>query len=169
MAWGGPPGTPPGGPPAVPAGGPHPRGRPPPIVSRGRGQSTPPGVRPRPTPAGAAPPAIVYTADGIAYRREYLASAPQQALVLRYTADKPGAYNGTLKLTDAHAARTTASGNLLTAGCKLANGLQYETAVQVVNTAGHITASPDGVLRIEHADALTILVTAGTNYLAQEH
>ena len=108
----------------------------------------------------------VYSADGIAYRREYLASAPQQALVLRYTADKPGAYNGTLKLTDAHAARTTASGNLLTAAGKLANGLQYETAVQVVNTAGHITASPDGVLRIEHADALTILVTAGTNYLA---
>ncbi len=108
----------------------------------------------------------VYSADGIAYRREYLASAPQQALVLRYTADKPGAYNGTLKLTDAHAAPTTASGNLLTAAGKLANGLQYETAVQVVNTAGHITASPDGVLRIEHADALTILVTAGTNYLA---
>src|ERR1035438_8588737 len=69
--------------------------------------------------------AIVYTADGIAYRREYLASAPQQALVLRYTADKPGAYNGTLKLTDAHAAPTTASGNLLTAGGELANGLRY--------------------------------------------
>ena len=41
---------------------------------------------------------IAYSADGIAYRREYLASAPQQVLVLRYTADKPGAYNGTLKL-----------------------------------------------------------------------
>src|ERR1039457_1777954 len=77
---------------------------------------------------------IVYSADGIAYRREYLASAPQQALVLRYTADKPGAYNGTVKLDDAHAARTMGTGNLLTAGGKLANGLQYETAVQVVNT-----------------------------------
>ena len=52
-----------------------------------------------------------YTADGIAFRREYLASAPQQVLVLRYTADKSGAYNGTLKLSDAHAARTTAAGN----------------------------------------------------------
>jgi len=109
---------------------------------------------------------IAYTADGIAYRREYLASAPQQALVLRYTADKPGAYSGTLKLNDAHAARTTASGNLLTAGGKLANGLLYETAVQVINTGGRITASADGVLQIEGADALTILVTAGTNYVA---
>src|SRR6476646_10331706 len=75
---------------------------------------------------------IQYTADGIAFRREYLASAPQQVLILRYTADKPGAYNGTLKLSDAHAARTTAAGNRLSAAGKLANGLQYETVVQLV-------------------------------------
>src|ERR1017187_5002657 len=31
---------------------------------------------------------IEYTADRIAYRREYLASAPHQTLVLRYTADR---------------------------------------------------------------------------------
>src|ERR1035441_3715427 len=68
---------------------------------------------------------IVYRAEGLAYRREYLASAPQQALVLRYTADKPGAYSGTLRLNDAHGARTLAAGKLLTAGGKLAHGLQY--------------------------------------------
>src|SRR5215471_3657073 len=79
-----------------------------------------------------------YTADGITFRREYLASAPQQVLILRYTADKPGAYNGTVKLSDAHTARTIADGNLLSADGKLANGLQYETAVQLVNTGGRI-------------------------------
>src|ERR1019366_5826775 len=94
------------------------------------------------------------------------AAAPQQALVLRYTAGKPGAYNGTLKLNDAHAARTTAAGNRLTAGGNLANGLQYETAVQVVNSGGRVPASADGVLHIENADAVTILVAAGTNYVA---
>src|ERR1019366_1970344 len=94
------------------------------------------------------------------------AAAPQQALVLRYTAGKPGAYNGTLKLNDAHAARTTAAGNRLTAGGNLANGLQYETAVQVVNSGGRVTASADGVLHIENADAVTILVAAGTDYVA---
>ena len=107
-----------------------------------------------------------YTADGIAFRREYLASAPQQVLILRYTADKSGAYNGTLKLSDAHAARTTAAGNRWWAGGKLANGLQYETVVQLVNSGGRITASEDGLLHIENADSLTILVAAGTNYLA---
>src|SRR5450759_4414801 len=66
----------------------------------------------------------------------------------------------------ANAARTTAAGNRLTAGGNLANGLQYETAVQVVNSGGRVTASADGVLHIENADALTILVAAGTNYVA---
>ena len=109
---------------------------------------------------------IEYRADGIAYRREYLASAPQQALVLRYTADKPGAYSGTLRLNDAHGARTLAAAKLLTAGGKLANGLQYETAVQLVNSGGRVTASADGALHIENADAFTILVVAGTDYIA---
>ncbi len=115
---------------------------------------------------GTAIHSIEYTADGIAYRREYLASAPQQALVFRYTAGKPGAYSGTLKLNDAHAAKTLAAGSRLTASGHLDNGLQYETAVQVVNSGGRVTASADGALHIEKADALTILVAAGTNYIA---
>src|ERR1039458_8510898 len=108
---------------------------------------------------------IQYRADGIDYAREYFASAPQQVLVFRFTADKPGAYQGTLKLNDAHTAVTLATGNLLTAAGQLANGLQYETAVQVVTSGGRVTASADGALDIENADALTILVAAGTNYV----
>ena len=115
---------------------------------------------------GTAIHSIEYTADGIDYRREYLASAPQQALVLHYTSGKPGAYSGTLKLNDAHAARTLAAGSLLRAGGQLANGLLYETAVQVVNSGGRVTASADGVLHIEKADTLTVFVAAGTNYVA---
>ena len=44
--------------------------------------------------------------------------------------------------------------------------MQYETAVQLVNTGGRITASADGLLHIENVDSLTILVAAGTNYVA---
>ena len=108
---------------------------------------------------------IEYTADRIAYSREYLASAPHQALVLRYRANRRGAYTGTLKLADAHAARSQASGNRITASGTLPNGLQYETAVQVIPSGGRVTASADGALHIEKADALTILVAAGTNYV----
>ena len=107
---------------------------------------------------------IQYSADGTTWQREYFASAPQQTIVLRFTATKRGAYSGTLKLTDAHRARTTASGNQLTAGGKLENGLEYETEIRGGNTGGKIT-DLDGALRIENADTLTIFVAAGTNYL----
>jgi alpha-L-fucosidase 2 len=105
-----------------------------------------------------------YSADGTVWRREYFASAPQQVLVFRFTADKRGAYSGILKFADAHNARSTAKGNLISAGGKLDNGLEYESGVRVVNTGGRITAT-EGGLRIENADAMTILVAAGTNYL----
>jgi alpha-L-fucosidase 2 len=107
---------------------------------------------------------IDYSADGTTWRREYFASAPNQVLVFHFSAGKRGAYSGTLRLTDAHNARTSATGNLLSAGGKLDNGLEYETDVQVVNTGGSVTASDDA-LHIENADTLTIFVAAGTNYL----
>ncbi len=106
---------------------------------------------------------IVYTADGIAYRREYLASAPQGILVLRYTANRPAAYSGTLKLNDAHGAGTRATPNMLTASGKLPNGLRYESAVQLVSTGGRVTAA-DGGIHLEKVDAFTLLVAAGTDY-----
>ena len=106
---------------------------------------------------------VTYTADGVAYRREYLASAPGQVLALRFTADKPGAYTGTLRFADAHNAAAAASGTSLTAAGKLANGLAYETGIQVIHTGGRVTAAGGG-LRFEGADSLTILVAAGTDY-----
>src|SRR5207249_4630678 len=70
----------------------------------------------------------------------------------------------TLRLADAHGAATTAGAGGLTAAGKLENGLEYETSVQAVLTGGKLTAA-DGTLRIEKAEALTILVAAGTSYL----
>jgi alpha-L-fucosidase 2 len=109
---------------------------------------------------------IDYKADGASWHREYLASAPRQVLVFRYAADRKGAYNGTLKFADAHGARSIAEGRRMTASGKLANGLRYETGIEVIPTGGQVTASEDGSLRIENADVLTILVAAGTDYVA---
>jgi alpha-L-fucosidase 2 len=106
---------------------------------------------------------ISYTADGVAYQREYLASAANQALIFRFTADKPGAYSGTLRLADAHSAPVQIAGNVLTSTGKLANGLEYETQLQVLNSGGTVTAFRGNFL-IDKADALTVIVVAGTNY-----
>src|SRR3954447_7503737 len=53
---------------------------------------------------------ITYAADGVAYQREYFASAPNQVLLFRFTADKPAAYSGILRLADAHAAPVRVDG-----------------------------------------------------------
>jgi alpha-L-fucosidase 2 len=106
---------------------------------------------------------ITYTADGIAYQREYFASAPNQVLLLRFTADKPGAYSGTIRLADAHEAASSIAGSIVTAAGKLANGLAYETDIQLLNSGGTVTAD-GGAFRIDHAHALTLIIAAGTNY-----
>jgi alpha-L-fucosidase 2 len=43
-----------------------------------------------------------YTRDGVTYTREYFASSPDKALVVRLTADKPGSINFTAKLGSIH-------------------------------------------------------------------
>jgi len=111
---------------------------------------------------------IDYAAGHTRYHREYFASFPSQVLVFEFTADRPGAYSGTLKLTDAHKAPTTAAAappnHSLTATGKLDNGLNYETQVWILNEGGSVRAG-DGAIRIEKADALTVIVGAGTDYL----
>ncbi len=107
---------------------------------------------------------ISYRAGGVTFTREYFASAPSQILILRFTADRPGAYTVTLRLADAHQAAPAASGSTITASGKLENGLLYETRLEVRNSGGTVTAA-GGALRITGADAFTLLLDAGTNYL----
>jgi alpha-L-fucosidase 2 len=107
---------------------------------------------------------IEYSSDGVTYHREYYASFPQQVLVFHFTANKPGAYSGTLKFTDAHNAPSAISNLTLTSTGKLENGLLYETQVQVLHSGGRVTAE-GGVFRVAKADSVTVLVAAGTNYL----
>ncbi len=107
---------------------------------------------------------ITYEAEGVRYRREYFASFPRQVIVFRFTASPAGAYSGTLKLTDAHKATTSFSGNTLVAKGTLDNGLLYETQVRVLHSGGKVTAGAGGTVRIEKADALTLIFGAGTDY-----
>jgi alpha-L-fucosidase 2 len=112
---------------------------------------------------GSAVHTIEYSSNGASYRREYFASAPAGVLALQFTCDKPGNYGAILKLVDAHGATTAADGSELTIGGTLENGLEYEARARVIASGGTVTAA-NGVLRIERANAFTILVAAGTNY-----
>jgi alpha-L-fucosidase 2 len=119
---------------------------------------------------------VSYAKDGVTYRREAFASHPGNVMVFRLTADKPGAYTGSVRLTDAHQGKVVAAGNRLTStgsvagykyednGPNYAIALDYEAQVLVLNEGGSVKAV-DGRITFEHADSLTILINAGTDFL----
>jgi alpha-L-fucosidase 2 len=111
---------------------------------------------------------ISYEANGVHYRREYFASHPANVMVFRLTADKKGAYTGTISLKDAHEGATNAVGNTISFGGALGGniGLKYEAQAVILNEGGSISAS-GGIVSFKACDSLIILLDAGTDYLNQ--
>lgn len=122
---------------------------------------------------------ITYMVDGVSYRREYFASCPAGVMVFRYTADKEKSLTGTIVLNDAHGAGITSEGNRITASGDLGKYqkykddtwpdpivLNYESQLLVLNTGGTIKAEGNRI-SFTDCDSLTVLVSAGTDYLNQ--
>ncbi|MBC7399101.1 MAG: glycoside hydrolase family 95 protein, partial [Mucilaginibacter sp.] len=111
---------------------------------------------------------ITYTKDGIKYKREYFCSFPGKVMVLRFTADKKGAFNNILRLTDAHGNQPEVTGDKLFFAGKLNNGMQYKAIASVKLEGGKLSSETDPTggsqLKIENADAITILLTAATDF-----
>lgn len=126
---------------------------------------------------------VAYEYEGIRYERTAFASHPDKVIVIRCTADKPGAYSGRVQLADMHKAEITARENRLTSVGAMGNGFEYEAQVLVVNQGGKVSAekeggaamkngweipTPEANLLFEGCDGLTIILSAGTNFL-QDH
>ncbi len=104
-----------------------------------------------------------FSSNGISFIREVFSSHPDKVMVIRLTADQPGAVSGIIRLTDAHKAIISASGNTITATGTLENGLIYESRVQVLTEKGKLTVSGNN-LTLTGADAASILLTAATDF-----
>lgn len=107
---------------------------------------------------------VTYRVGNVTYRREYFASAPDQVIVVRLTADKAGAYTGTLDLTDMHGGKIAIEGGLITGRGALANGLQYEAQLRLLPEGGSVQVA-DGKIAFAHCNSLTLLLACGTNYV----
>lgn len=107
-----------------------------------------------------------WKSGGVVFTREAIASQPDQVIVWKISADKPGQIGGVVKLSGAHPSmeNVTAKSNVIQLRGQLPNKLQYEARVRVKAQGGEVSTGPDGI-RVTGADELLIFLVADTNYV----
>jgi alpha-L-fucosidase 2 len=113
---------------------------------------------------------VNFTAGGVRYAREYFASYPAHAIVIRLSASKPGQISFTAALAapaNRSARRNAANGRISEAGALADNGLNYEAQVQVIASGGSRRDNPDGSVTVRGANSAVLVLSAATNYLSR--
>jgi len=115
---------------------------------------------------GTATATVVYEAAGVRYCRQVFATAVDQVIAVRWTADQPGAlsFSVTLDRPAAFATRREGTTGLAMSGaCNDGAGMRWEAQVRVEAEGGTVRAA-DGGLRLEGAAAAVLLLAAATTY-----
>lgn len=103
------------------------------------------------------------TAEGVNYLREYFVSNPDSVMVVRITTPgNKGQISLSVQLTDAHLGVTTVTQGSISMKGKL-DLVSYRARLKVVPQGGTMTSTGNAIA-VENADAVTILLAAGTNY-----
>jgi alpha-L-fucosidase 2 len=109
---------------------------------------------------------VSYTSGQTNYVREIFSSAPGQALVVRFTADKPGALTFTARLSrPGNKAVIEAKENeiVLKEHVGDGTGVKMESRLKLISENGTVAAAGDSI-RVEKANSVTIYLTASTDY-----
>lgn len=118
--------------------------------------------------------AVTYRVGEVTYRREVFASYPDNAIVVRISADKPGQVSFVAKLASPHRTATTRpvggdtlamAGQVLDPTNNNEPGLKFESRLRCIEAAGgRVTVGPGG-LAVQKADAATLALVAATSYV----
>lgn len=110
-----------------------------------------------------------FRSGGTLFTREVFSSAPAQVLVVRLAGDQPGRISFTTRLTRSVGATSRSDGvcalvleGQADAGTPTA-GTRFYARVQAVAEGGRVTTH-DGMLRVEQANAVTLIVGAVSSY-----
>ena len=115
-----------------------------------------------------------YTAAGTRYTREVIASHPDQAIVIRLTADRPGSVSFDATLTSPHTnSHVIAVANRQLAlrgqpgarhaGWVVTNALRFEARLEVRTQGGQVETE-DGVIVVRNADSADLILAAASSY-----
>jgi alpha-L-fucosidase 2 len=124
---------------------------------------------------------VSYTSGGVTFSREVFASAPDQVIVMRLTASRPGqiSFQARMQTPQRATVEATAEGDLVMRGVNgdgrgttadgrpMTGALRFEARVRVVTSGRTRSASGDAVV-VRDADAVTLLIAAATSYRTYE-
>jgi alpha-L-fucosidase 2 len=112
--------------------------------------------------------AVTYRKDGVTYRREDFASYPDQAIIVRLTADRDAAIETTVRLVSPHEpAETVMLGDrqLVLAGSVQQDGIRFEARLAVQLDGGTVVPV-DGGLRVSGAQEVVLRLVAASSYVS---
>ncbi|MBE3085638.1 MAG: glycoside hydrolase family 95 protein, partial [Bacteroidetes bacterium] len=113
---------------------------------------------------------VSYTANQVSFLREVFSSSPDQAMVIRLTADKTGSLSFTLRLSrQGNKAQIAVSGNDITMNEHVGDGIGVKMAARLkLITEGGTMSSGGDSIRVEKANSVTIFLTAATDYFGAD-
>jgi len=114
---------------------------------------------------------VQYNADGVRFTREIFASAPDQVIAMRLSADRPGSvsFSASMDTPMAAAFSTEGGDTLILNGIGGDSGgingaLRYQARVKILAKGGQPQAQ-GGTISVANADEVTILVATATSYV----
>jgi alpha-L-fucosidase 2 len=114
---------------------------------------------------------VTYKADGVLYKRKIFTSFPDQVIVVRLTADKPGKINFTALMSSPQKeVISTATKDEMEMAGKTTDheGIQakveFSSIVKIKNKGGELS-STDSSLSVSGADNVTIYISIATNFI----
>ena len=113
---------------------------------------------------------VSYTANQVNYLREVFSSAPDQALVIRFTADKTGSLNFTIHFSrQGNKATIIAISNEIDMNEHIGDGtgVKMSSRLKLISDGG-ITSSGGDSIKVENANSATIFLAAATDYFGSD-
>ncbi|MFC6090151.1 glycosyl hydrolase family 95 catalytic domain-containing protein [Saccharothrix lopnurensis] len=114
---------------------------------------------------------VTYVTNNVRYRREVIASAADQVIAVRLTAETPGSVSFTASFgTPQRATASSPDGTTIALDGRsgdqrgIAGSVRFLALARAVATGGS-TGSSGGVLRVSNADGVTLLISIGTSYV----
>ncbi len=117
---------------------------------------------------------VCYQSDGVSYTREVFTSYPDQTLVLRLVADKPGAISFTARMRRGtnnryydEMAQADDRTLVMRGNGGGGGGVDFRMALRVCAEGGQSSLIGEHMI-VEQADSVTLLLTAATTFRAQD-